>query len=331
MDTIGTNTMTFEEIFIKEQDFASAMLGEVLPFIDSKLNDGYFTNKDGLKLHYQSLIRTDEKATVVISHGYCEFTTKYMETMYYFYQMGYSVFIMEHRGHGFSDRQVDNYYKVHVNRFEDYVSDFNEFIDKIVRPESITERLILFAHSMGGGIGALYLEQYPKVFERAILTSPMIALSTGGTSKLVVKLLIALSYCPLFAKRFLPGYHDYDHIFKYPRCSALSKARYTFQYQERERENRYRTNGCTYSWSREAFNVSKKILKNACLVQIPVIIMQASMDTLVVNEAQDEFASKIDTCTIKRFEGSKHEIFNATDDTIVEYYNEVFRFCEGNR
>ena len=321
--------MKFEDIFIKEQDFANTMKGKVLPFLKDKTKEGYFENKDGLKLYYAMLVRPDEKASIVISHGYCEFTTKYSEMLYYFYQMGYSVFILDHRGHGLSDREVDGYCKIHVNSFQDYVSDFNEFIEKIVRPESVTERLILFAHSMGGGIGALYLEQYPDVFKRAILSSPMIELSTGDTSKIVVKMLALLSYIPFLKKRYLPGYHDYDHAFKYPRCSALSKARYTFQYEEREREKHYRTNGCTFGWSREAFNVSKKILKNASLVKIPVIIMQAAMDTLVMPEAQNEFSKRAQNCQLKRFEGSKHEIFNATDDIIIEYYNEVFSFMQG--
>ena len=321
--------MKFEDIFIKEQDFANTMKGKVLPFLKDKTKEGYFENKDGMQLHYAMMVRPDEKASIVISHGYCEFTTKYSEMLYYFYQMGYSVFILDHRGHGLSDREVDGYCKIHVNSFQDYISDFNEFIEKIVRPESVTERLILFAHSMGGGIGALYLEQYPDVFKKAILSSPMIELSTGDTSKIVVKMLALLSYIPFLKKRYLPGYHDYDHTFKYPRCSALSKARYTFQYEEREREKHYRTNGCTFGWSREAFNVSKKILKNASLVKIPVIIMQAAMDTLVMPEAQNEFSKRAQNCQLKRFEGSKHEIFNATDDIILEYYNEVFSFMQG--
>ncbi|WP_036948241.1 alpha/beta hydrolase [Pseudobutyrivibrio ruminis] len=320
-----------EDFFIREQDFAEGIKSKILPFLNDKIKDGYFINRDGLTLHYQAIINPDEKAAVVISHGYCEFTTKYAELIYYFYQMGYSVFIIDHRGHGLSDRQVDGFCKVHVNHFEDYVSDFNEFIEKIVVPESLTERLILFAHSMGGAIAALYIEQHPTVFERAILSSPMIQMSTGGTSKFMLGFMKLLSYIPFFNKRYLKGYHDYDHSYKYPRCSALSKARYNYQYDEREREKHYQTNGCTYGWSREAINVSKKILKNASLVKIPVIIMQASKDALVMPEAQNEFASLAPNCKLHRFEGSKHEIFNATDDIILDYYNMVFDFCESSR
>ncbi len=323
--------MKIEDILIKEKDFAEAMESKVLPFLNNKITHGYFTNRDGMRIHYETMINPMEKASIVMSHGYCEFTTKYAETMYYFYQMGYSVFIVDHRGHGLSDREVSGFSKVHINHFDDYVLDFNEFIEKVVIPESLTEQLVLFGHSMGGGIGALYLEMYPNVFKCAVLSSPMIKLTTGNLNKFLQKTVILLSYLSIFNKKYLPGYHDYDHTFKYPKCSSLSKARYTYQYNEREREEHYRTNGCTYGWSRESFNVSKKIIKNACLVEIPVIIMQASMDALVIPEAQNQFAKLAKNCQVVRFEGSKHEIFNATDDIILEYYNKVFSFIEGNR
>ena len=162
------------DIFIREKDFAETMEGKVLPFLKDKIEDGYIDTKDGLKLYYQKLVRPDEKASIVLCHGFCEFTLKYAETMYYFYEMGYSVFAIDHRGHGLSDRLVDGYSKVHVDHFEDYVNDFNDFVRQIVMPNSPSKHLILFAHSMGGGIGALYLEEYPDVFEKAILSSPMI-------------------------------------------------------------------------------------------------------------------------------------------------------------
>ncbi len=315
-----------EDIIIKEEDFTATMEGKILPFLNENFKEGYISSTDGLKLHYQFLVNPNEKAAIVISHGYCEFISKYAESIYYFYEMGYSVFMMEHRGHGFSGRLVEGFSKVHVRRFEDYVSDFNLFIENVVIPESLTEKLYLFAHSMGGGIGALYLEKYPNVFKKAVLSSPLIQLNIGSTHKFMFGLMCLLSYLPFLNKKYLPGHHDYNHTYKYPRCSMMSKPRYNYVFNEREHEPHYRTNGATFSWGREAFNVYKKILKNANLVKIPVILMQASQDTLVAPEGQEEFSKMAENCTLIRFEGSKHEIFNATDDIILEYYEKVFDF-----
>ncbi|MBQ7147619.1 MAG: alpha/beta hydrolase [Pseudobutyrivibrio sp.] len=319
---------TIEDLIVKDKDFAEAMEGEILPLLKEIAKDGYLTSKDGLKLHYQYYINPQEKASIVISHGFCEFISKFAETIYYFYQMGYSVFMIEHRGHGLSDRQVQSYSIVHVNHFEDYVDDFNLFIEKVVVPESLTEHLYLFGHSMGGAIGALYLEKYPKVFEKAVLTSPMLELSLSSNNKFVINLLCLLSYLPFFNKKFIPGHHEYDHKYKFPHCSTMTKARYNYVYNEREREPHYRSNGASFGWGREAVNVSKKILKNAHLVKIPVILMQASLDNLVSPEGHAVFASKAVNCRVIRFEECKHEIFNATDDIILEYYKDLYEFFE---
>ena len=45
--------MDFQDIFIKDADFASAVQETILPFMDGKLEDGYFVNTDGLNIHYQ--------------------------------------------------------------------------------------------------------------------------------------------------------------------------------------------------------------------------------------------------------------------------------------
>ena len=189
--------------------------------------------------------------------------------------------------------------------------------------------LYLFAHSMGGAIGALYLEQHPAVFKKALLTSPMIHMSTGTVPGLVVKAVCALSHISGFEHMYIPGQKkDYDHTYYYPKCSALSEARYQLQYGARERDEHYRMNTGTISWFREAVNVYKKIIKNAKNVKIPVILMQASCDSLVEADGQEKFAELVDSCSLVRFEGAKHEIFNATDDIILDYYHHIFAFLD---
>ncbi len=319
--------MNFNDIFIKEKDFTARMEGEVLPFMRENLKGGYFENKEGGLLHYNYIIREDSTRAMVISHGYCEFAYKFTEIIWYFYQMGYSVFILEHRGHGYSYRLVDNMSKVHVEHFQDYVDDFDLFLHNIVIPRVKDADLYLFAHSMGGAIGALYLEQNPYVFKKAILTSPMIHMSTGNVPAIVVKAVCALSHISGFAQMYIPGQNkDYDHTYHYPKCSALSEVRYQLQYNAREQDEHYRMNTGTITWFREAVNVYKKIIKNAKNVKIPVILMQASADSLVEADGQDKFAELVDSCKLIRFEGAKHEIFNATDDIILDYYHHIFAF-----
>ena len=322
----GYFDMELENLIIKDEAFKTTMDSEVLPFITATFDEGYLNLDNGLKLHYVFAINPEEKAAVVFSHGYCEFATKYYEIAYYFYKMGYSVFIPEHRGHGFSSRQVEGLSKVHINHFEDYVEDFSSLIENVVKPKSKTKKLILFAHSMGGAIGALYMEEHPDTFTRAILSSPMLEMSTQGTSKAALLYLKLCAQIPGLNTRYVPGHHDYNSEYKYPKCSSISEPRYKYQFDEREREEHYRSNGASYRWTSEAIKVSKKILKNANKVTIPVILCQAGLDILVMPKAQNEFSKLSKNTRLCVFEESKHEIFNATDDIILEYYKTIFDF-----
>ena len=318
--------MDLEQLIVKDKDFLKSMDEVIHPFIKDKFCQGHFTTPDGLKINYEYGLNPDAKGNIVISHGYCEFITKYYEIMYYLYNMGYSVFMVDHRGHGLSDRQVDGYSMVYVKNFNDYVKDFNQFINEVVLPNSSGKELILYAHSMGGAVGIRYLETYPDVFKRAVLNSPMIAMNLDNTPAAAIKAVTIGSLLPGVGKKYTPGQIEYNGEYKYPKCSTISEERYKYQYAEREREPHYQSNGASMSWSREAFNISKKILKNAPKVQIPVILCQAGRDTLVALEPQNEFVRLCQSVKLVRFEESKHEIFNATDEIIMEYWKTIYEF-----
>lgn len=83
----------------------------------------------------------------------------------------------EHRGHGYSGREVDDPELVHVQSYDCYAADLARFVETVVSPGE--EHRIVFAHSMGGAIAILALERYPQLFEAAVLSAPMCAMQTG--------------------------------------------------------------------------------------------------------------------------------------------------------
>ena len=124
-----------------EEDFQNKMDTIVKPFLQEHLQEGYFNSYDGTKIHYSYLLNPQERATIVISHGFCEFVGKYHEIMYYFYEEGYSVFFIDHRGHGFSQRFVSQLDKVHIRSYDEYVGDLKAFMDQIVSEKSLTKQI----------------------------------------------------------------------------------------------------------------------------------------------------------------------------------------------
>ncbi len=146
---------------------------------------GYLKMEDGMSIAYRRYFCRMRGKCVVISHGFCEFAEKYNEVAYRFLQAGYSVYVPEHRGHGYSGREVDDPELVHVQSYDCYAADLARFVETVVSPGA--EHRIVFAHSMGGAIAILALERYPQLFEAAVLSAPMCAMQTGKYPRFLAK------------------------------------------------------------------------------------------------------------------------------------------------
>lgn len=279
-----------EHLFFGEEDFQKRMEDEVQPWMKECLQEGCIHSGDGTRLHCHWAQHPQEKAAVVFCHGFCEFAGKYHEIMYYFYQMGYSVFFVEHRGHGFSQRYVQDPDRVYVKSYQEYVSDLKAFLDQVVRKEMRSRNMFLFAHSMGGAIGALFLEEYPSYFKKAVLSSPMMQMNFGKIPEWEVKLLVFWSRIAHWNTGYVPGQHGFDGSYGFEGSSCLSKARYDYVFRLRKEVPEYTTYGGTYAWTRASIQATREIAKNAERVDIPVLLLQAGKDSMVKPEGQQYFA-----------------------------------------
>ncbi|WP_094233407.1 alpha/beta fold hydrolase, partial [Mogibacterium pumilum] len=192
------------------------------------VKQGDFIAYDGLTIRYYHAAQQESaKGCIVMLHGYCGFWGKFHEMAEYYWHAGYEVFFMEHRGHGYSGRQIEGDDIVHVNSYNDYTRDLHQFMTEVVKPHIGDIACIMFAHSMGGAIGVLYLEQHPGIFDAAILSSPMFKIRTGGTSLLMIKFLLAKIKLLRQEKLPFPGGKHWDGVSTDGKSSAMSEPRYT--------------------------------------------------------------------------------------------------------
>lgn len=317
---------SLKDLLIDDEHFLEKMKEEILPFLQEHLQEGYMKSEDGLSIHYAYLIHPQEEAAVVISHGFCEFIGKYHEVMYYLYEMGYSVFFIHHRGHGFSEGRLQDPDCVYVRKYDSYVNDLKQYIDEVVLPRSTSKNLYLFAHSMGGCVGTLFLEQYPSVFKKAVLSSPMMEMNYGKFSVHTVGLICAVATVFGRLKSYTPGQHGFDNRPVFETSSALSKQRYDYVFQMRQGEAAYCTYGASLAWIKAGIKACRILRKNIDSVAIPVLLCQAGKDSMVLPWAHDYASEHCDRIRLVRFDESKHEIFNATSDIREEYYMLVFDY-----
>lgn len=313
-----------------ENPFRKLLEEKIHPWMKEYVKDGYFTSKDGLNIHYYKAVNPDEKASIVMIHGFCEFFGKYHEVAWRLFEAGYSLFFIELRGHGRSDRTFESSdQRIYVSDFREYEEDVDTFIHEIVEKESLSHRYMLYAHSMGGAIAALYLEDYEKIFRCAVLSSPMIQINYGKIPDPAVDILgVYTKVKKNLDFEFAPGQKPFDPNETVENSSAMDKDRYDYAMNQRIADKHYQNSGGTYGWARAAHEACDRLMEHATKITTPVLLCQAGKDTMVKLHGQNEFDHICNAVTLIRFDNSKHELFNATDEIREEYFRAIIAYFD---
>ena len=311
-----------------EENYTEKMNGEAALWRDAHMKQLRFRSPGGTRLHSRYAVNPDARGAVVLEHGFTEYAEKFLEMMYYFYQEGYSVFMYDQRGHGRSGRKIADENLVYVASFDEYTSDLEYFIDHVVKKQAPGLPLLLFGHSMGGCVSALFVEQHPDVFRGAVLSSPMLKMAFGDTPELAVRFVAAFSNMAGWNARGIPGTAGFKAEPDFEHSCATSKARYLYHFDEQVTHRAYQTTGATYGWARAALRATDLVMKDAAKAAVPILLCQAGQDQLVDNAAQDRFAMTAPDVTLVRFPTAKHEIYRSTEDVLQLYYETILNFFD---
>lgn len=324
MSKLFTPAHSYEIIDEKEY---SVKIKEVENLLKNYVTKNHFESYDGKKIAYEYYLCENADKTVVFSHGFTEFPDKYHEQFYYFLNMGYNVFILTHRGHGYSYRATDNLQTTHIDSFNQYEKDFSQFIEKVVK-KTVSTPLYLYAHSMGGAIAIMYMQKHPDVFKKALLSAPMIRPVSKGASYPVARATAAFM-CAFKGpkKKFFTG-KEFDPNAKFQNGGSTSECRFLKNLQSRIDDDNYKTSYGSNKWIYESLSWQNRLLskrKNS-KIQTEVLVCVAKLDTVVLTEPQKMIPSRIKNCKLIEFDGAKHEIYSSTNDVLTRYFKTVFDF-----
>jgi lysophospholipase len=290
---------------------------------------------------------TPRNETIVLVHGMTESSAVYAEVAMDLAAQGYAVYIPNHRGHGFSDRlvdeasmtgpQVENVEQhVHIGEFEDYIKDLDLVVQRAKKERG--GKVFGIGHSMGGGILTRYLELHPTELSRAVLVAPMHKINVdAGPLAPIVRGLAKLqgerddgtrSDLP---PRTLPFDASKMTLAKdNGTTSAVRWGAKVFANVEVSKTRKHFTNGgATFGWIREVLVGTQQIRDDAKLIKTPILILQAHNDAYVQASGHEDVCKGTraagGSCKILHFgEGKKKEVPGGTKHEIL-YHGDVVR------
>ncbi|MBI2608650.1 MAG: lysophospholipase [Deltaproteobacteria bacterium] len=228
---------------------------------------------------------------IVIAHGLGEHSGRYEHVAEFLNNHGYSVYALDHRGHGKSSGR-----RGRVSYFKQYVQDLKKFTTLIQSLEK-NKKIILLGHSMGGLIVLSYLLEEGEGIDSIILSSPALGVNIKGA---FVKKAAAqiLTY-------FLPNITLYSEI----NTQDVLRDKILLLKTIRDRLIVKHISPRLYT---ELVKTMKWIYKNAHKIKHPLLLLQAGDDKVCVKEKALEFIESVKSGdkTIKVYENFYHEVFN---------------------
>lgn len=334
LSLICASTLSSNAFAISEQNYEAEYLQKIVPLITS-MPSGFFSGAEDVKIHYASFTTNpSSKKCVVILPGRSEPFVKYTEVVHSLEEQNpgkFAFFLMDHRGQGQSERMLKkagDSEKGHSDDFENYVSDLKTFMDTIVAKQGCKQNFLL-AHSLGAGIGISFMQQYPEVFDRAALSSPMLKIQTKPYKYALARTIVLGQMAMFRGDEFAVGQKPYDPNLTFEENNYTSSlARFKMSRETFKNFPETKLGGVTNGWLNEVMKATRKIRKHYNEVTIPVHMFHAGIETYSEPGEMVRFCEEASHCVRTYLPDSKHEVLMDRDvnrDRVIAEITELFK------
>jgi lysophospholipase len=310
---------------IPESQLMARLTSQILPWIEPMTKNPPFSGVAGVPIHYIVVKSPNPRGVIILSPGQGEPALKYAELMYDMRDRGFTIFAIDHRGQGDSGRLLPDPIKSHVEKFSDYVDDFENFVLNIVHPENYRSSFIL-SHSMGGPIAGGFMARHPKAVTGAIFSAPMMEINTHffNAFGLIPDALTeegAIKYGQFLdtigkGHDYAPGQTPYNPN-ENPATNTTTNSipRFSMKQTILRIHPEMQVGGTTVHWAKESLQYTRALRVTRNVFQVPTIMFQAGQDNLVLPEGEQEICTlnSADFCKLMRFPDARHEILMEKD------------------
>ncbi len=255
-----------------------------------KEQNGSRLTKDGRRIYTKTwLPENGARVNIILVHGIGEYCERYQHVAEFLTGIGCAVYGFDHIGHGKSEgKRGCMSYADAFSIISDFKAELREQFPEIP--------VVIYGHSMGGGVVLSYGTQYPEGAAGIIATSPAVGMANPMKPSVVKLLRILKKISPnLTVSNGLPAdgiSHDRAVVERYQADPLVhDKVSVTLGLD-------------LMDWG-DALQAYDKPYP------VPLFVAQGSEDRLVDPVAAERFAKNLKgNVTYKRFEGGYHELHN---------------------
>ena len=269
------------------------------------------------------------RGTCVLLNGQTEFIEKYFEVIGELTTRGFTVATMDWRGQGGSGRTLPDPLKVHITDFSEYDDDLATLMDQVVRPLG-SAKIIALAHSMGGHILLRTLHAKPDLFSCAVLSAPMIAISTRGQPGWLARVVTAAMNLGGISPEWVWGMRERDPLkltFD-DQIVTSDRARFKRAQDALARNPDIRLAGPTWGWLEAAYRSMGRMNAPgyAEAITTPTLTCGAGRDRIVLTPQVKAFAQRMPNGRYVEFADSEHEILMENDSIRARFWKAFDEF-----
>jgi lysophospholipase len=269
-----------------------------VPESQARIDEGFFSARDGLRLFWHSVKPADPVAHVALLHGYGEHLGRHTEITKALSDAGYAVHLLDCRGHGQSGGK-----RAYVDKFGDYLADLELFLAR-VNEQAAGAPVFLLGHSHGGLVSARYLLDKPEAVKGMIFSSPYFRLKLPVSP---IKVWLGRAVASI-----LPGL---------PMKNELKPELFTHDVaiQNATKNDPLFLQFATPRWFLESTEAQETVLRRATEFVTPMLMIFGGADPVADPAAGKEFfehATSKDK-EYKQYDGLLHELFHEPERDLI--------------
>ena len=326
----GASTDKKELPHLNELNFTNSFKDKVIHqlylSLDQWSQSSYFRGEKGLKIYYRIYGKKQAHTTpVIVVPGFTESSLKYLEVAYDLIQHSFSpIYVIDHRNQGASDRALEKNIG-YVEDFSFYLKDLQHLIDNIVKVNHPHQKPYLLAHSMGGLISLLYLQNNPTAIDSAVLSSPLMRINFSKIKEVSISAFSFFYFLVFDKSSFSVKYKKENVIFDPKNNITHDVDRFQFNKWLDLSQGIY-INRLSLNWTKEAIKNKYTITDKSYKIKTNLLFLTAEKESIVDNKAIQKVCKKIPSCSSIPIAKAKHEILMEKNEVREKALNEIIQF-----